>query len=136
MHRSSQVHDSTVINPANEELIPTISLGSVVDPDWAVAAAQRAFESYSEPSLEERLGLLRRIIEVYQSKMGEMAETISIEMGSPISLSRKAQAPAGLAHLAEIVKVLRNSGSRAQGFDAHAKRDSSPMELAQEPDRV
>jgi hypothetical protein len=36
--------------------------------------------------------------------MDQMAESISQEMGAPISLSRKAQAPAGLAHLAEIVK--------------------------------
>src|SRR6202453_2127049 len=35
-----------------------------------------------------------------------MAQTISQEMGAPISLSRAAQAPAGLAHLTEIVKVL------------------------------
>jgi aldehyde dehydrogenase (NAD+) len=54
------------------------------------------------------LGLLRRIIEVYQARMEEMAETISREMGAPISVSRKAQAPAGLAHLLEIVKVLEH----------------------------
>jgi aldehyde dehydrogenase (NAD+) len=52
------------------------------------------------------VALLRRIIEVYQSKMDEMAETISREMGAPISLSRKAQAPAGLAHLSQTLKVL------------------------------
>jgi aldehyde dehydrogenase (NAD+) len=101
-----KTHDFTVINPANEEPIATISLGSATDVDLAVAAANRAFELYGDTTLEERLGLLRRIIEVYQSKMTEMAETISQEMGAPISLSRKAQAPAGLAHLQEIVKVL------------------------------
>ena len=37
-----------------------------------------------------------------------MATAISQEMGAPISLSRKAQAPAGLAHLLEIVKVVEN----------------------------
>jgi aldehyde dehydrogenase (NAD+) len=102
----AEVHDFAVINPANEEPIATISLGNAADVDRAVAAAKRAFESYSEASLDERLGLLRRIIEVYQAKMEEMAETISREMGASISLSRKAQAPAGLAHLSEIVKVL------------------------------
>ncbi len=35
-----------------------------------------------------------------------MAETISREMGAPLSLSRAAQVPAGLRHLSEIVKVL------------------------------
>ena len=102
----AKAHDFTVINPATEEAIATISLGSSTDVDRAVAAAKRAFESYSETTPGERLALLRRVLEVYQSKMDQMAETISQEMGAPISLSRKAQAPAGLAHLAEIVKVL------------------------------
>jgi aldehyde dehydrogenase (NAD+) len=102
----SHAHDFIVINPANEEPFATISLGSAADVDRAVDAAKRAFESYSETNLDERLRLLHQIIEVYQSKMDEMAETISLEMGAPISLSRAAQAPAGLAHLSEMVKVL------------------------------
>jgi aldehyde dehydrogenase (NAD+) len=101
-----EVHDHTVINPANEQPIATISLGGAADVDRAVAAAKHAFESYSQTTVEQRLALLRRIIEVYQSKMEQMAETISEEMGAPISLSRKAQAPAGLAHLSETLKVL------------------------------
>ena len=99
-------HDFAVVNPATELPIATISLGTSADVDQAVAAAKRAFESFSETTLAARLALLGRIIEVYQSKMGEMAETISQEMGAPISLSQKAQAPAGLAHLLEIVRVL------------------------------
>jgi aldehyde dehydrogenase (NAD+) len=104
----AKAHDFTVINPANEEPFATISLGSSADVDRAVAAAKRAFESYSETSRDERLAILRRVLAVYQAKMDQMAETISLEMGAPISLSRKAQAPAGLGHLAEIVKVLEH----------------------------
>ena len=99
-------HDFAVVNPANEETIATISLGSAADVDRAVAAAKKAFETYSETSVEERLALLQRIIEVYKAKSSEMAEAISAEMGAPVSLARKAQAPAGLAHLAEVAKVL------------------------------
>src|SRR3984885_14897586 len=104
----TETHDLEVINPATEDPIAIISLGSAVDVDRAVAAAKRAFESFSETSLEKRRELLKRIIEVYQSRMEEMAETISREMGAPISLSRSAQSPAGLAHLSEIVKVLEH----------------------------
>jgi aldehyde dehydrogenase (NAD+) len=103
---STKARDFEVINPASEEPIATISLGGASDVDKAVAAAKRAFESYSETTVEERLALLRRIIEVYKAKSAEMAEAISQEMGCPISLSRAAQAPAGLGHLTEIVKVL------------------------------
>lgn len=100
--------DWEVINPATEEPIATISLGSGSDVDRAVAAATRAFESYSQTSLEERVALLKRVIEVYTAKSDEMAQTISLEMGCPLSLSRAAQAAAGLGHLYEIVKVLEN----------------------------
>lgn len=102
----AEPHDFPVINPATEEPVATISLGSMADVGQAVCAAKMAFGSYSETTVDERLVLLQRIIEVYKSRMDEMAETISLEMGAPISLSRAAQAPAGLAHFLEVVKVL------------------------------
>ncbi len=98
--------DFIVINPANEEPLATISLGSAADVEKAVAAATRAFESYSETTPDERLAFFQQIIAVYKSKINEMAETISKEMGAPISLSKAAQAPVGLAHFLEVVKVL------------------------------
>jgi aldehyde dehydrogenase (NAD+) len=99
-------HDFPVINPGTEEQVATISLGTAADVDRAVSAAKRAFESYSETTVEQRSALLQRIIAVYQSHMDEMAETISQEMGAPPWLAKAAQAPAGLAHFVEIVKVL------------------------------
>jgi aldehyde dehydrogenase (NAD+) len=80
----AETHDFPVINPANDEPIATISLGSAKDFDRAVAAAKRAFESYSETVLDERLKLLRRIIDVCKSKMEELAQAISQEMGAPL----------------------------------------------------
>jgi aldehyde dehydrogenase (NAD+) len=102
----AQGHDHVVINPATEEAIATISLGTAADVDRAVAAAKRAFESYSETSPDQRLAYLKKIIEIYKAKSEEMAEMISLEMGAPLSLAKKAQAPAGMAHLAEMLKVL------------------------------
>jgi aldehyde dehydrogenase (NAD+) len=104
----AQPHDFVVVNPATEEAIATISLGSAADVDRAVAAATPAFESFSESSPAERLTLLRRIADIYKSRIDEMARTISLEMGAPYSLSRAAQAPAGLAHLLETIKVLED----------------------------
>jgi len=101
-----ETSDFSVTNPATEEIIATISLSGVADVNKAVAAAKRAFTSFSETTLDERVALLRRIIEVYQSRLEEMAETISWEMGAPMSLTRAAQAPVGLAHLNEVVRIL------------------------------
>jgi len=100
--------DWQVTNPATEEPLATISLGRPADVDKAVAAAKRAFDSYSQTTVAERVALLQRIIEVYKAKSEEMAQTISREMGCPLSLARAAQAAAGSAHLLEIVKVLEH----------------------------
>jgi aldehyde dehydrogenase (NAD+) len=101
-------HEFPVVNPATEEVVGTISLGGPTDVNKAVAAANRAFEWFSETSVEDRLSLLRRIVEVYKSKGEEMAATISTEMGAPLSFARKAQVPAGLGHLLEAVRVLEH----------------------------
>jgi len=97
-----------VQNPANEETIGTISLGSAADVDKAVAAARRAFPSFSETTREQRLELLGRIMAVYQGHYEEMAEIISREMGAPLSLSKAAQAAAPLGHLATGIEVLKS----------------------------
>ena len=99
-------NDFVLVNPATEEPITSISLGSGADVDMAVSAAKEAFAAWSETSREERLLVLRRIIDLYQAKSQEMASTISCEMGAPVSLARKAQVPAGLAHLVEAARVL------------------------------
>src|ERR1051326_2829091 len=98
--------DFSVMNPATEEAIATISLGSGADVDRAVTAARKAFETYSGTAVEERLALLRRIAAVYKAKSEEMAKAISAEMGAPITLARKGQVPAGLGHLLEAIRVL------------------------------
>lgn len=96
-----------VINPANEERVATISLGSAADVNKAVAAARSAFEAYQNTTVEERLALLTRLADVYTSRIEEIAGAISLEMGAPITLARKAQAPAGLAHLTTTISVLK-----------------------------
>lgn len=97
-----------VINPATEEPIGQISLGSKADVDKAVAAARRAFETFSQTTKEQRLALLQKVVEVYQRRYGEFVETISLEMGAPLGLSKAAQAATGVAHLMQTMKVLKD----------------------------
>ncbi|MGO9482975.1 MAG: aldehyde dehydrogenase family protein [Rhodomicrobium sp.] len=96
-----------VVNPATEEPMYEVALGSAADVDKAVAAARRAFESYSTVSQEDRVALLQRIVEVYKSRMKEIAAAISDEMGAPLSLAERAQAGAGLSHLMTTLEVLK-----------------------------
>ena len=99
-----RTHD--VINPANEEPVGRISLGTADDVNKAVAAAKKAFETFSQTSVDERKALLDKIIAIYQRRLPEMAETISMEMGAPMPLANAAQAPAGLGYLMDARKQL------------------------------
>jgi aldehyde dehydrogenase (NAD+) len=87
-----------VINPATEEPVATISIGSAADVDKAVAAARKAFETYSQTTREERLALLDKIIALYEKRIPEIAAAVSSEMGAPMWLATAAQAGAGLRH--------------------------------------
>ena len=97
-----------VINPATEEPIDTVAMGTAADVDNAVAAAKAAFESYSQTTREERVALLEKIIAAYSARMGEVAQAISEEMGAPLPLANGAQAPAGLGHFMTTLEVLKN----------------------------
>jgi aldehyde dehydrogenase (NAD+) len=97
-----------VINPATEEPIARISLGSKKDVDKAVAAARKAFETYSKTSREERIALLQKIIAAYQKRYGEIADAISKEMGAPTRLSQAAQAATGVGHLNQVLQILKD----------------------------
>ena len=95
-----------VINPATEEAITTITLGDASDVDNAVQAARAAFDSFSSTTREERLTLLDRIIEVYKTRMDDLAEAVRLEMGAPATLASKAQVPSGLGHFMTVRGVL------------------------------
>jgi aldehyde dehydrogenase (NAD+) len=81
-----------VINPATEEPIARIALGSAKDVDLAVAAAKRAFETYSQTTREQRIELLKAIVRRLSGAAREVAQTISLEMGAPLWLAKAAQA--------------------------------------------
>lgn len=97
-----------VINPATEKPYAVISAGSAEDIDLAVAAARKAFPSWSETPAEERIGYIRRVADIYKARMEEMAKTISLEMGAPITLARESQAAAGLSHTKAFIRAFDN----------------------------
>ncbi|ESY85953.1 aldehyde dehydrogenase [Mesorhizobium sp. LNHC220B00] len=95
-----------VVNPANEETMYEIALGSKADVDAAVDAAKRSFKDFSNTSRDKRLALLGRVIDVYRSRIADIAASISDEMGAPLGLAEREHAAAGLAHFETIRSVL------------------------------
>jgi aldehyde dehydrogenase (NAD+) len=97
-----------VVNPATEERIYDVAVGSKADVDKAVAAARRAFETYSVTTREERIELLTKIIEAYKARAKDIALAISDEMGAPMMMAERAQAGSGLGHLMSTLQVLKD----------------------------
>ena len=97
-----------VVNPATEEAIGTIALGGAADVDAAVAAAQAAFESWSQTTVEERLAVLNKAVELLGARADDLAATMTAEMGAPMGLAKAAQAASGFAHFATTAAVLQN----------------------------
>lgn len=97
-----------VINPATEEAVCQVSLGNELDVDKAVAAARAAFPSYSQTTREQRIELLNNVVNCYKARFAEMGQTISTEMGAPISFATRFQAGAGMGHYKTAAKVLEN----------------------------
>jgi aldehyde dehydrogenase (NAD+) len=72
-----------VINPATEQSVASVPLGTSADAEKAIAAARAAFPGFSNWSVSDRLALLGRIRDVYERRLDEIAEAISTEMGAP-----------------------------------------------------
>lgn len=97
-----------VVDPSTEEPFTQISIGSKADVDRAVAAAKAAFPAFAATTREERLALLRRILEIYNDRFENIAQAVSQELGAPITWAREAQAWAGRAHLEATIKGLED----------------------------
>jgi len=61
-------------------------MGTEADVDSAATAARYALDSYGYSSREDRLALLRRILDRFDAHSEELARRITLEMGSPIQL--------------------------------------------------
>ena len=102
----AEPRDFPVINPATEQRIGTISLGSAADVDRAVMAARRAFARYAVTTIPERMALIDSVIAAYRRRHDDIAQAISDEMGAPLPFAKRSQAGLGIGHLATIRKVL------------------------------
>lgn len=107
-----------VINPATEEVAGSVPLGDERDVDNAVAAARKAFASWSRTPSSVRAGYIRALAEQLKARADEMAAVITTELGMPVQWSRSVQVDgpivgleqyADLAGLMDEVREVGNS---------------------------
>ncbi|GAA3384931.1 aldehyde dehydrogenase family protein [Cryptosporangium minutisporangium] len=97
-----------VVNPATEQVCGRVAAGSAADVDRAVAAAKAAFPAWSATSKDERLELLRTILDVYQKRSEDLAAALTEEMGAPAALAGGFQLGLGAGHLTTAIELLEN----------------------------
>jgi len=74
-----------LFNPATEEVIGTVRLADAEDARRAIAAAKRAFRSFSRSTVEERIALLQRMHDAIAAREDDLFEAIRLEYGAPVS---------------------------------------------------
>lgn len=80
-----------VVDPASEQVTGHVPAGSARHVDLAVAAARKAFPSFAQSSIPERLALLKRMHALVMERAELFAQAIVSEMGTPISFARSSQ---------------------------------------------
>ena len=125
----STKNDLDVINPSDETACAVISLGSQADTDAAVAAARAALPAWSISTKADRIALLERLYDIYERRMDDMAEAISMEMGAPIDFSKASQATSGTSAIEEFTRQLKK-------FEFEEPLEGSDDQLLYEPKGV
>jgi len=99
-----------VISPHTEEVVGSVPEASVADVDKAVAVARETFDrgDWSAAPVEDRIAAVQRFSDAYAMRMDDMAKIVTEEMGSPISFSSIAQAPAPWMMLNSFIGVAQN----------------------------
>jgi glyceraldehyde-3-phosphate dehydrogenase (NADP+) len=105
-------------SPYSGEVIETVQLADAGDVDRALAAAVRGAEHQRRLSAHEREAILRRAGEIADSRVEELAQTISRETGKPIS-----EAVGEASRLGDLLRLSGFEGCQLYG-------DSLPLDAA------
>ena len=101
-------NDFIVTNPSNEEPYVVISLGGSEDTNKAVKAAKNSYVTWKNTTKEGRLTLLKKLLEIYNTRSEEMTLAISTELGAPLDWASSAQMASGAWHIEDFIKRLKD----------------------------
>jgi len=99
-----------VINPASETVLAHMAYGSRADTARALDAAHRALKSWSKTTVLQRSDFLRAAATILRQRKDEIALTLTLEQGKPLTESR-----GEIAHTADTLDWFAEEGKRAYG---------------------
>lgn len=80
--------DRPVLNPADETVIGALPIAATSDLDDALAAAAKGFRTWSRTAPAKRAAMLRKAAALMRERSEEIARSITLENGKPISEAR------------------------------------------------
>ena len=124
--RSGRVFEVT--DPATGEVIGTAPAGGADDARDAIAAADRAFGSWSTTTGRKRADLLYRAWQLMTERAGELAELMTREQGKPLKASR-----AEVAYAADFLRYYAEEASRVTGEWLPSARSDQRFLVVRQP---
>ncbi len=117
-----------VINPATGEVIGTLAHASVPDLDLALAAAAKGFAAWRKTAAYDRSKIMRKAAELLRARLEDIAATMTIEQGKPVTESR-----AEVAGAADVIDWFAEEGRRAYGRLIPARAEGITQLSTREP---
>jgi succinate-semialdehyde dehydrogenase/glutarate-semialdehyde dehydrogenase len=117
-----------VVNPATGEQIASYESDSAVEVETALERADERFQSWRERPLREREELLASVADVLRENKREYAETMTREMGKPIS-----QAESEVEKCAWVCEHYAEHASEYLNPDAHPSPPGSEVKTVYDP---
>ena len=111
-HETFETHD-----PANNELLAVCANASAGDVDKAVNAAQKAFETWSKTSPQERSALLLKAADLIDAHAKELAEIETRDNGKPLRETTLVDVPLSSDHFRYFAGCLRAEEGSAVMID-------------------
>ncbi|WP_288950875.1 aldehyde dehydrogenase family protein [uncultured Paracoccus sp.] len=105
---ASSADRQDIVNPATEEVIGQVALGTVAETDAAVAAARSAFPGWAATKPDDRADAIDRLRALILENQDTLARAITAEMGAAIGYAQAAQVPLAAEHLRVASEVLRS----------------------------
>jgi aldehyde dehydrogenase (NAD+) len=98
-----------VISSATEAEVARVPRGTAEDVDRAVTAARRGFDAWSRVSVEDRAQWLEKLSDAMKTRVPQIAEAISHEVGTALGYATKVQVEFPISMIAMNAKFIRDA---------------------------
>ena len=106
---SSGTETIAVISSATEAEVARVPRGTAADVDRAVTAARRGFDAWSRVSVEDRAKWLEKLSDAMKTRVPQIAEAISHEVGTALGYATKVQVEFPISMIAMNAKFIRDA---------------------------